>query len=205
MIFGPEGYGYDTIGVGISFLGIVVGISLGLVTNIYQERYYQRQVIAAGHRDVPEARVHLGKIAAVILPLSLLAFAFLATPTIHPFFPVLASACWGWSFYTLSMISPSCLDHANLYSPHDPDIHRGCIQDILSIGVGWHRIDSQSCWRWLPAHWSFLVPPGRNKERKPRTYGDRCMSGTNTVHPGCQRNFVTAEKSLGRGTRGRER
>jgi hypothetical protein len=41
-------------------------------------------------------------LAAIVLPLSLLAFSFLATPTIHPFFPVLASAFWGWSFYTLS-------------------------------------------------------------------------------------------------------
>jgi MFS family permease len=102
MIFGPRGYGYDTVGVGISFLGIVFGISLGLITNIFQERYYQRRVADAGHRDAPEARVYFGKVAAIVLPFSLLAFAFLATPDVHPFFPVLASAFWGWSFYTLS-------------------------------------------------------------------------------------------------------
>lgn len=101
MIFGPQGYGFDTIGVGISFLGIVVGVSLGLVTNIYQERHYQHQVAKAGHRDVPEARVYLAKLAAIVLPVSLLAFAFTATPSIHPFFPVLASLFWGWSFYKI--------------------------------------------------------------------------------------------------------
>ena len=102
MIFGPSGYGYDTIGVGISFFGIVVGITLGLVTNIYQERHYQRRVTQAGHRDVPEARVYHAKLAAIVLPVSLLAFALTATPSIHPIFAVLASAFWGWSFYTLS-------------------------------------------------------------------------------------------------------
>jgi MFS family permease len=102
MIFGPKGYGFDTIGVGLSFLGIVIGITLGLVTNIFQERYYQRRVAQAGGRDIPEARVHHGKVAAIVLPLSLLAFAFLATPDVHPFFPVFASMFWGWSFYTLS-------------------------------------------------------------------------------------------------------
>lgn len=102
MIFGPNGYGFDTIGVGISFLGIVVGITFGLITNIFQERYYQRQVSQAGHRDVPEARVYHAKLAAIVLPISLLAFALTATPNIHPFFAVLASAFWGWSFYTLS-------------------------------------------------------------------------------------------------------
>lgn len=109
IIFGPEGYGYGAIGTGTSFLGIVCGITLGLVTNIYQERYYQRRVAAAGHRNVPEARVHHAKLAAIILPLSLLAFAFLATPSIQPVFAVLASAFWGWSFYTLSKPSRSYL------------------------------------------------------------------------------------------------
>ncbi|KAH6870629.1 major facilitator superfamily domain-containing protein [Alternaria rosae] len=105
MIFGPSGYGFDTIGVGISFLGIVVGITLGLATNVLQERYYQRQVSQAGHRDVPEARVHHAKLAAIVLPVSLLAFALTATPNIHPFFAVLASAFWGWSFYTLILMT----------------------------------------------------------------------------------------------------
>ncbi|KAF1962798.1 MFS general substrate transporter [Byssothecium circinans] len=101
MIFGPNGYGYDTIGIGLSFLGIVAGITLGLVTNTYQERHYQRQVALAGHRDVPEARVHLAKLAAILLPITLLVFAFTADPTIHPLVSILASSVWGWSFYTL--------------------------------------------------------------------------------------------------------
>ncbi|KAI4933935.1 uncharacterized protein J4E92_003605 [Alternaria infectoria] len=105
MIFGPNGYGFDTIGVGICFLGIVVGITFGLATNVLQERYYQRQVAQAGYRDVPEARVHHAKLAAIVLPVSLLAFALTATPNIHPFFAVLASAFWGWSFYTLILMT----------------------------------------------------------------------------------------------------
>ena len=105
MIFGPDGYGYNTIGIGICFLGIVFGICFGLFTNIFQERYYQRQVVKAGQRDVPEARVHHAKLAAVVLPISLLAFAFTARPDIHPVFPVLASAFWGWSFYCLILMT----------------------------------------------------------------------------------------------------
>ncbi|KAF2256918.1 polyamine transporter [Trematosphaeria pertusa] len=105
IIFGPDGYGYDTIGVGLSFLGIVIGITTGLLTNIYQERYYQRRIAQAGHQDVPEARVYLAKLAAVVLPVSLLVFAFTAHPEIHPIASVLASACWGWSFYTLILMT----------------------------------------------------------------------------------------------------
>ncbi|KAF1977928.1 MFS general substrate transporter [Bimuria novae-zelandiae CBS 107.79] len=105
IIFGSEGYGYDTIGIGLSFLGIVVGITTGLLTNIYQERYYQRQVALAGGHDVPEARVHLAKSASLILPASLLVFSFTADPSIHPVVPILASSFWGWSFYTLILMT----------------------------------------------------------------------------------------------------
>ncbi|KAF2658354.1 MFS general substrate transporter [Lophiostoma macrostomum CBS 122681] len=105
IIFGPNGYGYDVVGVGLSFLGIVAGITFGLVTNIHQERYYQREVTRAGNRDVPEARVNQARIAAIILPLSLFAFAYTAHPGIQPLIPVLASAFWGWSFYTLILMT----------------------------------------------------------------------------------------------------
>ncbi|CAI6262625.1 unnamed protein product [Periconia digitata] len=105
MIFGPSGYGYDTIGVGLSFLGIVAGVSLGLLTNTYQERHYQRQIILANHQNVPEARVHLAKAAAILLPVSLLVFSFTADPNVHPLVPIAASAVWGWSFYTLILMT----------------------------------------------------------------------------------------------------
>lgn len=105
IIYGPGGYGYDTIGVGLSFLGIVVGITSGLLTNIYQERYYQRQIAQAGQREVPEARVQLAKLAGIILPISLLVFAFTANPDIHPTISILATAFWGWSFYTLILMT----------------------------------------------------------------------------------------------------
>lgn len=105
IIFGPNGYGYDTIGVGVSFSGIVCGITAGLVSNIYQERYYQQQITEAGHHDVPEARVRLAKLAAIVLPISLTVFAFTADPDIHPLVPILASTFWGWSFYTLILMT----------------------------------------------------------------------------------------------------
>jgi MFS family permease len=105
IIFGPSGYGYGTIGVGLCFLGIVAGVSLGLLTNIYQEQYYQLQVALANNRDVPEARVHLAKLAAILLPVALLIFAFTADPTINPLVSIIASAVWGWSFYTLILMT----------------------------------------------------------------------------------------------------
>lgn len=65
LVFGPEGHGFEVHSVGLSFLGIVVGISIGPITNIWQERYYQRKVAEMGGKNVPEARVQIGKVAAV--------------------------------------------------------------------------------------------------------------------------------------------
>ncbi|KAF4534551.1 MFS multidrug transporter [Lasiodiplodia theobromae] len=104
LVFG-QGHGFDTIGVGICFLGICVGISLGPVTNIWQEKYYQRKVHESGGKNVPEARVQMGKLAAIAFPISLLWFAWTTSPSIHPLIPVLASALWGWSFYTLILMT----------------------------------------------------------------------------------------------------
>lgn len=65
LVFG-QGHGLSTIGVGTCFLGLCFGISLGPVTNIWQERYYQRRVVASGGKNVPEARTEpTGKIAAI--------------------------------------------------------------------------------------------------------------------------------------------
>lgn len=65
LVFG-QGHGFSTIGVGTCFLGLCFGISLGPMTNIWQERYYQRKVHESGGKNVPEARVEpTGKIAAI--------------------------------------------------------------------------------------------------------------------------------------------
>lgn len=65
LVFGPGGHDFAVDGIGMSFLGIVVGISIGPITNIWQERYYQRRIAAMGGKNIPEARVQMGKVAAV--------------------------------------------------------------------------------------------------------------------------------------------
>lgn len=65
LVFGPKGHGFKIHSIGLCFLGIVLGISIGPITNLWQERYYQRRVAAVNFKNIPEARVQLGKIAAV--------------------------------------------------------------------------------------------------------------------------------------------
>ena len=54
LVFGPKGHGFDVRGVGLSFLGIAAGISIGPITNIWQERYFQRKIREAGGKTIPE-------------------------------------------------------------------------------------------------------------------------------------------------------
>ena len=121
LVFGPEGHGFNIIGVGLCFLGIIVGISIGPITNLWQERYYLRRVSTTHGKNVPEARVQIGKVAAVgkcntflqgktndldtVFPISLFWFAWTTYKTVHWTVPVIASAFWGWSFYTLILMT----------------------------------------------------------------------------------------------------
>ena len=105
LVFGMGGHDFDVIGVGLSFLGIMVGISLGPLSNFWQERYYQRTIKSNGGRNIPEARVQLAKMASVTLPISLFWFAWTSYTSVHWIVPIIASALWGWSFYTLILMT----------------------------------------------------------------------------------------------------
>lgn len=65
QVFGEGGHGFKVDGVGLCFLGIVVGISIGPITNLWQEKHYQRTIATMHGKNVPEARVQMGKVAAV--------------------------------------------------------------------------------------------------------------------------------------------
>lgn len=94
LVFGEMGYGFDTRGVGLTFLGLVVGITLGPFISIWQEHHYQKEIRiddveqSLGGEEgsplkvkyKPEARVQQGKIAGVTLPISLFWFAWTSPP-----------------------------------------------------------------------------------------------------------------------------
>lgn len=126
LVFGKEGYGFSTVGVGLSFIGFMVGVTLGPIVNIMQERYYQRAITANEnlldgsaeddtdcskddnrYKNVPEARLQLGQLAGVLFPVSLFWFGWTSVPAyhIHWIIPILATVVFGWSFYTLILMT----------------------------------------------------------------------------------------------------
>jgi len=91
LVYGEMGYGFDIRGVGLTFLGLVVGISLGPFVSILQEKHYQKAIRMeeevmneeGGTLKVkykPEARVQQGKVAGITLPISLFWFAWTSPP-----------------------------------------------------------------------------------------------------------------------------
>ncbi|KAF8855269.1 hypothetical protein BDZ45DRAFT_746646 [Acephala macrosclerotiorum] len=105
LVFGPEGYGFNTIEQGLANLGVVVGVCFGPLTHLWQERYYLRKVEETGGKNVPEARVQMSMVAAIVFPASLFWFAWTTYTSVHWIVPIIASAFYGWSFYTLILMT----------------------------------------------------------------------------------------------------
>ncbi|QIW96577.1 hypothetical protein AMS68_002095 [Peltaster fructicola] len=97
-----QGHGYNTMETGLCFAGIILGVSLGPFTNLLQEKLYVRDSKGG---NVPEARLQLSKVAAVAFPVSLFWFAWTSYSWMPAIVPILASALWGWSFFTLILMT----------------------------------------------------------------------------------------------------
>lgn len=65
-------YGFSIGEVGLVFFTIVVGGLLGYLSNIYQERLYQRHVAKRG----PEARLYAAMVGGIMFPFGVFIFAF---------------------------------------------------------------------------------------------------------------------------------
>jgi hypothetical protein len=69
ILFGLEGYGVETINVGLAFLGICMSINIGPRTDaLFLEPYFQRQLRRTNLKNAPVARVMMGKVAGITFP-----------------------------------------------------------------------------------------------------------------------------------------
>ncbi|KAG5645832.1 hypothetical protein DXG03_005173 [Asterophora parasitica] len=81
---------------GLAFLGVGVGITLGVASQSYQDKLYRRAMDnGPSGRAPPEARLHTAIMGGILIPIGLFWFAWTSTPSIHWIVPILAGIPFG--------------------------------------------------------------------------------------------------------------
>ncbi|KAH6613411.1 major facilitator superfamily domain-containing protein [Chaetomium tenue] len=89
---------------GLAFLGLAVGMIIGLIYTIYDNRRYQK----LGSDATPESRLPPSLIGALVLPASMFAFAWTNAPSIHWSASLILSAPFGFGCVLVFL---SCLNY----------------------------------------------------------------------------------------------
>jgi hypothetical protein len=86
-----------SVGVsGLAFLGVVVGMVLGIVyTILIDSKRYLKIVEANGGKAPPEARLPTAVIGSVLIPVGFFWFAWTNSPSIHWIVPIFGSGVFG--------------------------------------------------------------------------------------------------------------
>lgn len=97
----PNTYGFQLHQVGLSFLGITIGMILGTATDPFWHRNYQRLVRQREARGgepggtEPEYRLPPAIVGAVLVPIGLFFFGWTTYPSVHWVVPIIGSALFG--------------------------------------------------------------------------------------------------------------
>ncbi|KAK4057609.1 hypothetical protein OIO90_001255 [Microbotryomycetes sp. JL221] len=95
-------YGFEPQFVGMSFIGIGLGVIIGTLMTPFWNRFYRKVEQETGHRPGPEEHLRKGMAAAVIIPASLFWFAWTTLPSVHWIVSEIASVFFGigsiWAF-----------------------------------------------------------------------------------------------------------
>lgn len=100
LVFGPpKGHGFNVGAQGLSFLGLAIGPLLAFLCYPLQERYYLRRVRENGGKGVPEARMWMARLGAILIPVSLFWFGWTSYRSVHWIVPIIASSFFGAGIY----------------------------------------------------------------------------------------------------------
>ena len=90
-----EVYHFELYQIGLSFLGIGVGIVLGAFTDRFWQRLRRQQIEKNGGVSEPEYRLPPAAFGAIFLPVSLFWFGWTARSSIHWIVPLIGSVPFG--------------------------------------------------------------------------------------------------------------
>ncbi|KAH9476477.1 Efflux pump atB [Psilocybe cubensis] len=98
FIFGDV-HGFNTQETGMSFLGIGLGMIIGLSTQPFWNRLYKLEAERNEGRLPPEARLIMGKFGGILVPIGLFWLAFTTYKAVHWIVPIIASVPFGTGIY----------------------------------------------------------------------------------------------------------
>jgi len=98
IIFGVVHH-FESQLVGLSFLGMAVGILIALLTQPLWNMHFSRQMVKFNGNPPPEVRLVMGQVGAILVPASLFWFAFTTYPQVHWIVPIIASVPFGAGVY----------------------------------------------------------------------------------------------------------
>lgn len=105
IVFG-EGHGFNNGEVGLTFIGLIIGI---LLANVYclfvNEPWYKRQ--GEKRKNTPEDRLPLMMLGAVVLPIAMFIFAWTSMPHVHWAGALVAQIPLGFAFVSVYLSANS--------------------------------------------------------------------------------------------------
>lgn len=103
-------HGFRLYHDGLTFLGLGIGMSLGVLTNPFRKKHYLRLVRdleektgQKGIQPEPEFRLPAAKVGGVLVPIGIFWFGWTTYPSVHWIVPIIGSGVFGFGL----VFSPS--------------------------------------------------------------------------------------------------
>ncbi|KAI0093212.1 MFS general substrate transporter [Irpex rosettiformis] len=90
-----DGHGFSVQETGLSFVGMAIGLFIGLAFQPVFNKYFRLQREKYNGNPPPEVRLVIGQIGAMLIPLSLFLLAFTTYSRVHWIVPIIASVPFG--------------------------------------------------------------------------------------------------------------
>ncbi|KAK6537141.1 hypothetical protein TWF694_011339 [Orbilia ellipsospora] len=88
-------HGFTLSQLGLSFMGLFIGMLLGVMTDPIWRRTYARLVAKRGGESIPEFRLTPGIMGGILVPIGLFWFGFTTYPSVHWIVPIIGSVFFG--------------------------------------------------------------------------------------------------------------
>ncbi|TFK32753.1 major facilitator superfamily domain-containing protein [Crucibulum laeve] len=94
-----KGHGFNMQSTGMSFLGIGLGMLIAISTQPYWNNLYRRESERNGGNVPPEARLFMGEVGGILVPIGLFWLAFTTYSGVPWIVPIIASIPFGSGIY----------------------------------------------------------------------------------------------------------